>query len=268
MKTVLSLCAALAVLPSINAMAAFPDTQWAVHVTNFTGSLPKKPSEGFKDLTYPITVLSGPVERNFYYSQYVYFNNETKDNEGYYTGVQPKGNGQASAVFSYFGKGARVIDNTHCSGGADGGSGVSCAATVPFRLGETYLFTIDLVKEDVHENVWEGSISTYGKSDSQKIGSWSTPKSLGLLSGNSIGFIEDYMGIKSCADIPATSATFGGGWSAKLKSAPERIKRPIQAPWGDIAAPYGVGVCKGKVAFSSSVDGKGNRIIVQQKGVD
>ncbi len=104
-------------------------------------------------------------------------------------GIQPKGNGQASAIFSFFGKKARVIDNTHCSGGADGGSGVSCAVTVPFQLGVEYHFTAKLVKEDANENVWEGIISTAGKNDSTKIGSWATPKSMEYLSGHSIGFI-------------------------------------------------------------------------------
>ncbi|MGP2888829.1 DUF3472 domain-containing protein [Serratia marcescens] len=259
MKKILSLFTALAMLPSINAMAAFPHTQWAVHVTNFTGSLPNKPSEGFKNLTFPIAIVSGPIERKFYYSQYVYFNNSSGGG-AYYTGVQPKGNGQASIIFSFFGKGARVIDNVHCSGGADGGNGVSCAATVPFELGVEYHLTAELVKEGDHENVWEGSISTYGKSGRQKIGSWATPKTMGYLSGSSIGFIEDYTGIKSCADIPTTTARFGGGYYTG-KTASEEVR-------GAITAPYGVGVCKGKVAFSSSVDGKGNRTIVQQKGVD
>ena len=175
-------------------------------------------------------------------------------------GLQPKSNGQASAIFSFFGKGARVIDNTHCSDGADGGDGVSCAATVPFEFGIEYHLTAKLIKEDAHENVWAGEISTVGKNDRKKIGSWATPKSMEYLSGHSIGFIEDYTGIKSCADIPATMARFGGGYYAG-KTASEEVR-------GTITAPYGVGVCKGKVAFSSTVDNKGNRTIVQQKGVD
>lgn len=240
--------------------ADFTTTQWGVHITNFTGSVPQKPKDGFKNMVHSISVVSGPLQEKLYYAQYQNFNNPTADNEGYYYGIQPKGSGQAQVLFSYFGKGARVIDTAHCSAGADGGSGVSCnTVRIPFALGVIYDFNVVLVSETGSENLWEGYVTDTSSNVRTKIGAWTTPKTIGYLSGSSIGFIEDYVGIKSCVEVPATSAYFGPGTS--------RISDSIVAR-GTIDAPYKVGVCAGKVDFSSQTHDGGGRTIIQAQGAD
>ncbi|MFM0069383.1 carbohydrate-binding protein [Paraburkholderia aspalathi] len=242
------------------ANAEFSSTQWGVHISNFTGSVPQKPKDGFRNLTYPINVASGPLEEKFYYSQYVSFNNPTAESEGFYYGIQPQGNGTAQVIFSYFGKGARVIDTAHCSTGADGGNGVSCnKVKIPFRLGVIYNFNAILSSESATENSWEGSVTDTSTNIKTDIGAWTTPKAIGYLSGSSIGFIEDYVGIRSCAEIPATSAYFGPGAS--------QISASVFAK-GSINAPYKVGVCSGNVNISSQVHDDGGRTIIQGQGQD
>ncbi|WP_333676132.1 hypothetical protein [Dyella sp.] len=241
------------------AQAGFSSVQYGVHITNFVGGM-SGGLNGFTELTYPITVLSGPVDRAMYYSQYIYFKNHTAKNEAYYYGIQPQGNGEALLIFSYFGEGARVIDRAHCSEGADYGNGITCnTVKVPFSLGTTYDFTATLVSGTSAENVWEGYVKDTKTGIVTKIGSWSTPAALGYLSGESIGFIEYYTGLRSCAEIPATTAIFGPGMGSLNNGAPV---------FGVVANAYGVGVCNGKVMFSSYPLQGGGQEIVQQQGVD
>ncbi len=240
--------------------AGFPDTQWAVHITNFTGSFPAKPKEGFKNLSFSISVLSGPLTEKFYYSQYINFNSPTSDNEAYYYGIQPAGNGQALIIFSYFGKAGRAIDIDHCSSGADGGNGITCnTVKIPFALGNTYDFLAVLTEETASENLWEGYVTDAATQEKVKIGAWATPKTLGYLSGSNIGFIEDYTGIKNCAEIPATSAYFSAGTS-QLDA--NTIATSV------VNKAYKVGVCAHSVNFSSFIDERGGISIIQNDGED
>ncbi|RQU48880.1 hypothetical protein DF143_37505 [Burkholderia cenocepacia] len=260
MKNIYYLTVFALLLLSQTSHADFTTTQWGVHITNFTGSVPQKPKDGFKNMTHPISVVSGPLEEKLYYAQYQNFNTPTSDNEGYYYGIQPKGGGIAQVLFSYFGKGARSIDTAHCSSGADGGNGVSCnTVRIPFALGVIYNFDIVLASETSSENLWEGYVTDTSSNVKTKVGAWTTPKTIGYLSGSSIGFIENYVGIKSCAEIPATSAYFGPGTS--------RIADSVIAR-GAINAPYKVGVCAGKVSFSSQTHDGGGRTIIQAQGTD
>ena len=88
---------------------------------------------------------------------------------------------------------------------------------------------------------------------------FATAKSLGYLSGSSVGFVEDFTGITSCSQIPATSAYFGGGIGGTADSGSVR---------GTIKAPYAVGVCQGKVQFSHQIHDDGGMTIIQEKGID
>ena len=240
--------------------AGFVNTQYAVHITNFEGYIPNKPEGGFTNLNYPIAVLSGPLEESFYYSQYVNFNSPTSDDNGFYFGIQPLDNGRARVLFSYFGSGGRITDKKHCSEGADGDNGISCTEVeIPFKLGTSYKFSIMLLKQTYSDNFWEGYVTDMSTNIKTQIGAWSTPKEIGFLSDSSIGFIEYYMGIDSCADIPATSAYFGAG-NSKLD--PSSISK------GTIDAAYSVGVCKNLVEFSSFADIDEGITIVQKKGRD
>ncbi|MGN4154907.1 hypothetical protein ACS0Y3_31580 [Burkholderia gladioli] len=231
---------------------------WGVHITNFTGSVDRRANANLRNLSYSIRVLSGPEIRNIYYSQYVFFAKKTARREAYYTGIQPQGGGVALVIFSYFGAGGRVVDSNLCKAGADGGVGVTCnRLKIPFRLGALYKFNISLVGENDDENIWEGSVVDVSSGVVNKIGSWATPKAIGHLSGESIGFVEDYIGISSCAEIPATIVYFGPGVS---------ISENGSYISGSVNAPYAVGVCKGKIAFSSVPDADGGQTIYQRAG--
>lgn len=223
--------------PIVNA-----EKMWAVHVTNFTGDMPNS-NIGYKTLKYPITVISGPNERRFYYSQFGYFSKSGPEGGAYYTGIQPQGNNQALAVFSVFGKGVKPV-SSWCSGDADGGDGSTCLLKVPFSFGITYDFTAIMVKESVTGNIWEGYITNTTTQENYKIGSWVTPSSWGKLTGHSIGFIEDYSGIDGCKDIKSTVATFG----VAVGTLPDG-----RIDLGSINKAYAVGACKDKVPYDSMV---------------
>ena len=262
-KVVVMVAGVMASTLATSVLAAFPTKQHAVHVTNFTGSIKNSDGKGFVSLTYPITVESGTDERKFYYSQYVQFKNKTTAGEAYYNGVQPRGNGTAQFVFSLFGgKGAHVLDTAHCKQGADNYAigGVSCAIILPYAVGVTYNFTAYLKEHTDTDNVWVGEVEDTSTGKKTQIGSWSTPVSIGYLSGNSIGFIEDYVALLSCDEIPPTTALFGTPVGLQ-----ENDTREYK---GSINKAYAVAQCKGKVAFTSEKQPDGGLRVEQQQGVD
>ena len=246
---------------SVNALAGFPTKQQPVHVTNFTGKMSGGTNNGFVSLTYPITVESGYDSRKFFYSQSGTFKNQTADKEAYYNGVQPQGNGIGQFVFSLFGgKGAHVIDTQHCRQGADNYAigGVSCAIKLPYTQGVTYNFTAYLKSHTETDNVWVGEVEDTSTGIKTQIGSWSTPASIGYLSGQSIGFIEDYVAHMTCNEIPETTALFG---------APKGLQENDSLEYsGSISKAYAVAQCKGKVAFTSEKLPDGGLRVEQQQG--
>ncbi|CRY44925.1 DUF3472 domain-containing protein [Burkholderia pseudomallei] len=259
-KTAIAMIGVLSLVSSVSEASGSNSTQYGVHVVNFFGNFKEKPPEGFRNLTYPINILYGPNERKLYYAQYVMFNEATHGKGAFYYGIQPQGGGEAFVLFSFFGKNARVVDAKHCSEGADGGEGVTCnTVKIKFKFGVIYDFSVELVGEGVNENIWEGSVFDTSTREKIKIGSWATPKSIGYLSGLSSGFIEDFVGVDRCSDIPATSAYFGPGVSQIAESRTAK---------GTIDSPFGVGVCNGKVKFSSESHDDGGRTITQERGVD
>ena len=246
-----------------SASAAFQETQYAVHVTNFTSSIPGS-NNGFTTLTYPITVESDNGKKALYYAQYIPFKHQTKDGEAYYYGIQPRASGKALVIFSLFGgKGSRVIDKEHCSGGADNLAigGITCnKVSIPYHQGVTYNFTASLQQHSETENIWVGEVEDTSTGKKTQIGSWATPAAIGYPSGNAIGFIEDYVGIRSCADIPATTATFGKPIG--------RVENDDKVYEGTVNEAYGVGVCNGKVAFTSTKLPDNGLRVIQEQGVD
>lgn len=243
---------------SHSSYARFHSTKWAVHVTNFTGEITDKPHQGFTTLIYPIKIISGPTRTKFYYSQYVSFTH-ARDREAYYMGLQPNSSGKASVLFSVFGQGVRPIDN-NCTGEADGGDGSSCIKVIRgFKFNKTYRFIATLEGHTSKENTWAGYVIDAATGVKTRIGSWATPTSWGYMSGKSIGFIEAFVGIKSCNEIPATSAWLGSG-VGKTDSG--------IAYYGKMNRAYGTGVCNGKVPFSSRVDERDGLTIIQSQGID
>ncbi|MGM3175728.1 DUF3472 domain-containing protein [Dickeya lacustris] len=239
--------ATLALLTLSNtAMANFPDTEYAVHIVNFTGELVDKNEEkygdGFNKIIYPMNILSGPKKRKIYYSQAGFFHRSPSSEELYYTGLQPQDDGSVRALFSVFGKGVTTIDK-HCTDDADGDPGSSCAVIIPdFQLNRTYQLIAELDKQLPNKNIWVGFVVDTSNNKKTKIGSWGTPIEWGKLSGNSIGFVEDFTGVDSCADIVATRVEF---------KPIEHYRSNGRLVDGKMNKAYGVGVCDGKVPFSS-----------------
>ncbi|SLM62541.1 hypothetical protein DAQ1742_01579 [Dickeya aquatica] len=227
-------------------MANFPDTQYAVHIVNFTGELADKNEEGkddgFNKVVYPMNILSGPKKRKIYYSQAGFFQKSASSEDLYYTGLQPQDDGSVRALFSVFGKGVKKIDK-HCTSDADGDPGASCAVIIPnFQLNRTYLLIAELDKQLPDKNIWVGFVIDTSNNKKTRIGSWATPVGWGKLSGNSIGFVEDFIGVNNCADIVATRVEF---------KPIEHYRSDGRLVDGKMNKAYGVGVCDGKVPFSS-----------------
>ncbi|MCT4705683.1 hypothetical protein MUA03_07130 [Enterobacteriaceae bacterium H16N7] len=241
--------------------ADFPRKKWAVHMTNFVGEIADKPAEGFEKVTYPITVISGPAEKHFYYSQFGYFNqgNDGRKGRAYYVGLQPQGNGRARAVFSVFGYGARKIDSS-CTSEADGHEGSSCQVLfTEFKFNRAYNLVTELQDRNGSENIWVGYIYDTTTHVRTRIGSWATPADWGYISGKSIGFIEFFTGLTNCNQIPATTAWFGPGIGETGSH---------QEVMGSLSEAYGVGICKNSFSFSSATDSRGGLLVQQSSGTD
>lgn len=107
-----------------------------------------------------------------------------------YQGLQFQDEQPNRLVFSAFGDGP-VPYSPQCSGGADGGSGVSCANHYVYHVNEPQTVTIKL-KESFNNgsNVWQGLFNNLDTSEPFVIAEYMTPKSYGYLSGVSYGFDE------------------------------------------------------------------------------
>lgn len=240
--------------------------QVAVHITRFTGRA--NDSAGpYISKTYPITIETEYNEKRFYYAEQGYFQHRTKDEELYYTGIQPQGDGTARVLFSLFGgNGARILDTKNCQEGADNlpKGGVTCAnVIIPFAAGVTYNFTVSLIQHTDKENSWKGVVEDTSTGKVTQIGSWATPASLGYFTNETIGFVEDYSDITSCAEVPATTVVFGGPDSYTENSQVAHKTILGKAKYSKVN-----GICENKIEFTSTQLPDGGLRIEQQQGVD
>lgn len=163
----LSLCAAKA-----------PDIVWSAAGGNYTKS----------EVT--IHIIDGNVT-GYYYATEMFFANGQVG----YLGWQPRGGQyQQHLTFSAFGSGPYSDDTDRCSGGADGGSGVSCASSYPWKFGQNYTITMERTSNNPEDgsNTWTGSIRDDVTGESTYIARYTTPESYGLLKGVSLSFDEYY----------------------------------------------------------------------------
>lgn len=109
-----------------------------------------------------------------------------------YLGFQPRNNGQNRLVFSAFGSGPKS-DSNHCNNGADGGSGVSCSDSYPWKSGQNN--TIIIERTIAHEdgsNTWQGTFVDEVTQERLIYANYTTPESWGLLAGTGVHFDEWY----------------------------------------------------------------------------
>ncbi|CAN3370966.1 hypothetical protein DICA2_F37236 [Diutina catenulata] len=112
-----------------------------------------------------------------------------------YMGLQPsdpkaEGSDNQGVVYSVFGEHTSVADQDRCSGGADGGDGVSCWFSWPWKFGVEYTFESRVVKtlEDGRRQ-WNGTLI---EEDGTRhyIASYYTGKKKGALSGEASQWLE------------------------------------------------------------------------------
>lgn len=110
-----------------------------------------------------------------------------------YFGIQPReGEWSGRLVFSVFGKGSEVGDPSRCHGGADGGSGVSCAMDgLNLNKGEWYTITAAVVERGDKGRRWNGTMTDSQGQDTYIASFW-TDDSYGALKGSGSQWLEWY----------------------------------------------------------------------------
>lgn len=180
--------------------------------------VPGRPAGGFDELTFPMTVHSSyePDAGWFFAQQYSFLGGLMG-----YTGIQPRENNRwQSTKFSVFGEGARQVDHGGCHGGADGGSGVTCSAWLPFAFGTRYEFTV--ARDAPGSRVWRGRMLDTGSGETSSIGAWELPHDGGLDNWQ-VGFMEYFLSVPDCDSIPQASLHF---------------EAPFHAPTGTVGRCY------------------------------
>lgn len=169
--------------------------------------MPGTPSSGLTNITYPITVNSATAHQSgIYFAQQFGFTNAPDVG---YTGLQPRENSggaeRLSARFSSFVAGTTTSDPL-CHEGADGGPGVTCAVDFDAVYGHRY----DIKVERTGGDTWTGTAKDTVSGKETHLGAWTLPTDSGNLRGSQGGFVEYYLGIPSCAEMPRTDVVFGG----------------------------------------------------------
>lgn len=207
-------------------------------------SIPDAPSEGMSNITFPITVNPGTAHKEgIYFAQQYDFENAMG-----YTGLQPRpdngGTERLSARFSTFTAGATTSDPL-CHEGADGGPGVTCAVDFDGEYGHRY----DIKVERTGTDTWTGTAKDTVTGKATHLGTYSLPSGSGNLQGSQGGFVEYYLGIPSCAEMPKSDAVFGGPTSTDAGGLS-----------GTSRANYEYSDCVGESGYKAEDDGSGTHV--------
>ncbi|GAA2068625.1 hypothetical protein GCM10009801_17030 [Streptomyces albiaxialis] len=207
-------------------------------------SIGNTPSEGLSNITFPITVNPGTAHKEgIYFAQQYDF----ADAMGY-TGLQPRENSggkeRMSARFSTFTAGATTSDPL-CHEGADGGPGVTCAVDFDAVYGHRY----DIKVERTGTDTWSGTATDTVNGRSTHLGTWTLPEGSGNLQGSQGGFVEYYLGIPSCAEMPRSDVVFGGPTTTDAGGLS-----------GTSKANYEYSDCVGESGYKAEPDGAGTHI--------
>ncbi|WP_419999871.1 hypothetical protein [Streptomyces boninensis] len=207
-------------------------------------SLPGTPADGLSNITFPITVNPETAHKaGIYFAQQYDFANAMG-----YTGLQPRENSggkeRLSARFSTFTAGATTSDPL-CHEGADGGPGVTCAVDFDAVYGHRY----DIKVERTGTNTWSGTARDTVSGASHHLGTWTLPDGSGNLKGTQVGFVEYYLGIPSCAEMPRSDVVFGGPTSSDAGGLS-----------GTTRASHEYSDCVGEGNYKAADDGSGTHV--------
>ncbi|WP_170872411.1 RICIN domain-containing protein [Burkholderia sp. b14] len=188
-------------------------------------------------ITFPITVIRAPDAAGYYFAQQYGFSGGSVG----YMGVRPRPGGKSLAAFSVFGSGTEVVDTARCTGGADGGAGVSCSAEHELVHGRKYLLTI--TRDSADPRVWRGSITDSVTHQQVVLGAYKVPATWGSLFFSQGGFIEYYAKVSSCASIPLAEILFSPPYGSDGRA-------------GSLYAPKEYGRCQGNMNYFHEVRGE------------
>ncbi|WP_323072485.1 DUF3472 domain-containing protein [Mycetohabitans endofungorum] len=188
-------------------------------------------------ITFSITVVRAPDAAGYYFAQQYGFSGGSVG----YMGVRPRPGGKSLAAFSVFGSGTEVVDTTRCTGGADGGEGVSCSAEHELVHGRKYLLTI--TRDSADPRVWRGSITDSVTHQQVVLGAYKVPATWGSLFSSQSGFIEYYAKVSSCASIPLAEILFSPPYGSDGRA-------------GSLYAQKEYGRCQGKMNYLHEVRGE------------
>lgn len=207
-------------------------------------------SSGLKDITFPMSMVHTPHKEGLYFAQQYGF---TGINDIGYTGLQPRSNDKngssiVHAVFSSFVPGSTTTDKAHCSDGADGGPGVSCAIDIPTPYSHPY----NLVVKNTHGSTWTGTLVDTVLGNSTRIGSYTLPSQAGGIKSSYLGFVEYYLfnseNDGGCGEMPRADVTFGP---------PSSNSTSAGAAVGKLDKPYPYGDCEEESNFRTTQAGSG-----------
>ncbi|MFD7923374.1 DUF3472 domain-containing protein [Streptomyces sp. NPDC059740] len=181
--TVVAAAVLLGVAMTGESFAATPTTHWT---TGAPGAVSR--------LTLPLAVESAPDASGIYFAFYTTLESGTRP----YAGLQPKpagsdGRSRLQAIFSSFNAEATTTDD-HCSPGADGGAGVSCAVQFPYTKGTTYDLVLKRASVSGATQLMTGDVVNGSTGATvAHIGSFSLPSGSGRFRASDGGFIEPYL---------------------------------------------------------------------------
>ncbi|MEU2671983.1 hypothetical protein ABZ622_24555 [Streptomyces sp. NPDC007164] len=145
-------------------------------------------------LILPMSVDSAPDASGVYFAYYTTLESGTRP----YAGLQPKpvdanGNRVLQAVFSSFNADATTTDD-HCTYGADGGAGVSCAVRFRYTPGTMYSLVLKRASATGATQLMTGDVvETATGAAVAHIGSFGLPSASGRFKNADQGFIEPYL---------------------------------------------------------------------------
>ncbi|NDZ80764.1 hypothetical protein G3I19_19975 [Streptomyces sp. SID10853] len=145
-------------------------------------------------LKLPMSVDSAPDAAGVYFAYYTTLESGTRP----YAGFQPEpvdanGHHTLQAVFSSFNADATTTDS-HCTYGADGGAGVSCAVRFTYTPGTMYSLVLKRAGVSGDTQLMSGDVVVTGTGASvAHIGSFGLPAASGRFKSADQGFIEPYL---------------------------------------------------------------------------
>jgi len=129
------------------------------------------------------------------------YNSQFSRGQPWYMGIQPNSGWGHKVLFSVFGKGASSV-SPNCKSGADGGPGVHCHLTYPWKVGNSYTMRAFLVGQDDQTRTWRGTVRDDATGTETLIGEVTVARAQGLIRPHAVTFSEYYRRNEPCADRP------------------------------------------------------------------